>query len=35
MEYTKLESIYYQNKDKYVEIYNKRFTSESSYRLDW
>ena len=35
MEYTKLESIYYQNKDKYVEIYNKRFTSESSYRLDF
>jgi Fic family protein len=35
MGYTKLESIYYQNKDKYVEIYNKRFTSESSYRLDF
>ena len=35
MKYTKLESIYYQSREKYEEIYNKRFTSESSYRLDF
>ncbi len=35
MEYTKLESIYYQNREEYEETYNKRFTSESSYRLDF
>jgi Fic family protein len=35
MEYTKLESIYYQSREKYEETYNKRFASESSYRLDF
>lgn len=35
MEYTKLESIYYQSREKYEETYNKRFVSESSYRLDF
>ena len=35
MGYTKLESIYYQSRKKYEDIYNKRFTSESSYRLDF
>jgi len=35
MEYTKLESMYYQSREKYEEIYNRRFTSESSYRLDF
>jgi len=35
MEYMKLESIYYQSREKYEEIYHKRFTSESSYRLDF
>jgi len=35
MEYMKLESIYYQSREKYEDIYNKRFTSESSYRLDF
>ncbi len=35
MEYISLSKIYYSNKSHYEEIYEKRYTSESSYRFDF
>lgn len=35
MEYTALSKIYYSDKTHYEEIYQKRYTSEASYRFDF
>lgn len=35
MKYRKLESIYYEDKEKYTKMYNERYNFETTYRIDF